>query len=176
MPIFGVTASAANIFKTGAYFSLGTTTVTGGSVADITFSSIPSNFKHLEIRYSVLCTSASDVYLQYNSDTASNYRYHLLQTNGVSVYSDQNTATGNYIGPIVASPSPACGIIQIMDYANTNKFKTNKSLVNSDNNGGGYASLTSSMWRNTNAVSTIRFYAAQNLLVNSKVSLYGIVG
>lgn len=176
MPIFGITASTGNLYKPSSYYSLGTTTVTGGSASDITFTGIPSNFAHLEIRFSVLCTSATDIYTQYNSDTASNYRYHLFQTNGVSVYSDQNTATYNYIGPVVASPSPACGIIQIMDYANTNKFKTNKSLVNSDNNGGGYATLSSSMWRNTNAISTIKFYAGQSLLVNSKVSLYGIAG
>jgi hypothetical protein len=160
----------------GAYQSIQTSTVTGSSAADITFSNIPNTFTHLEIRFSILCTSANDIYTQYNSDTASNYRYHLFQTNGVAVYSDQNTSTGNLIGPIVASPSPCCGIIQIMDYANTNKFKTNKSLVNSDNNGGGYVTLSSSMWRNTNAISTIRFYAGQNFLVNSRVSLYGIVG
>jgi hypothetical protein len=176
MPIFGVTASSGNSSRMSSYFSLGTTTVTGSSVADITFTGIPSTFKHLEIRYSILCTSASDAWLQYNSDTASNYRHHQFQTNGVSVYSDQNTATKNLVGPIVASPSPACAIIQIMDYANTNKFKTSKTLSNADNNGGGYATLVSGMWRNTNAISTIRFYAAQNLLVNSKVSLYGIVG
>jgi hypothetical protein len=185
MPIVGSFAGAsARAYGLGAgsvlipaYQSIQTSTVTGSSAASITFSSIPSTFKHLEVRFSGLATSACDTAVQFNG-AATNYNYHYLQTNGVSVYSGYSgAATELYCGSIVASPAVAIGVISILDYADTNKFKTVRSLSNADNNGGGYATFVSGLWRDTASISSIKFnFTGQNMLVNTTVSLYGILG
>ena len=50
MPILGIIASSIQGSKTTAYESIATQTVGAGGVASVTFSSIPSTYKHLQLR------------------------------------------------------------------------------------------------------------------------------
>jgi hypothetical protein len=52
-------------------------------------------------------------------------------------------------------------ILDILDYANTNKYKTIRLLAGVDVNGtvatfGGVVGLTSGLWQNTNAITSIK--------------------
>ena len=66
-------------------------------------------------------------------------------------------------------------IIDIFDYANTNKYKTMRSLYGSDLNGSGQVGIASSVWMNTNAINSIKLYfTSSNLAQYSSFALFGV--
>jgi hypothetical protein len=167
--------------STTAYESIATTTVGSGGTATITFSSIPSTYTHLQIRYFAKNTSADySIRAQFNSDTAANYSYHGLYGTGstVAAYSGASQTYMQFGNNADTTTSVfAGGIIDILDYTNTNKYKTTKSLTGWDKNGGGIIELTSSSWRSTSAVTSISLFDfAGDFAQYSSFALYGIKG
>ena len=162
--------------STTSYESIATTTVGGGGSSTITFSSIPSTYKHLQIRCAVL-TTAGGINIQYNSDTGSNYTYHQLYGTGTSALANAGTShTAGFIGYNNAAGSNTTAIVcDILDYQNTNKYTTHKSLAGTDVNGsGGTLTFFSGLWLNTAAVSTIDIKGTFSQY--SHFALYGIKG
>ena len=75
--------------------------------------------------------------------------------------------------------NPAVNIIDIVDFASTNKYKTIKSLTGRDNYGSGTISLNSGAFFNTtNAITSITLstITSVNLAQHSFIGLYGIKG
>jgi hypothetical protein len=71
------------------------------------------------------------------------------------------------------------GVIDILDYANTNKYKTTRTLSCFDTNNvdRGLTMLLSGNWRSTSAVTTVRLFAGNNSMAQySSFALYGIKG
>ena len=180
-PILGIVASSKLGAPPGAYESIASATPV--SVNNVTFSSIPSTYKHLQIRYSVRGSSGGlSLYMQLNADTASNYSNHVLNGYGTAAsaegYANQSQ---NPVGPVYNGTSATyqtVGIIDIHDYASTTKNKTVRTFAGQDSNGSGDVDLLSFNWRNTNAVTSIKFYVpgAGTFVAGSTVSLYGIQG
>jgi len=70
-------------------------------------------------------------------------------------------------------------VIDILDYANTNKYKTTRALAGLDiNAAGGFIALRSGNWRNTNAITTITLKPESSRIFAqySQFALYGIKG
>jgi hypothetical protein len=67
-------------------------------------------------------------------------------------------------------------VIDILDYQNTNKFKTARGLGGSDNNGNGEIYLTSGLWRDTSAITSVSLFPGVGTTFNqySSFALYGI--
>jgi hypothetical protein len=166
----------------GSYESIATAVGTGSSDS-ITFSSIPSSYKHLQIRYFAKCNSATGAYLRFNSDSGNNYAWHYLDGQG-SVASAAGYAPQPAVGISppesgIGSSQFSVGIIDIIDYASTTKNKTTRTFTGIDVNGvGGDIALNSGLWRNTAAITTILFttLAGGNFTSDSVFSLYGIKG
>lgn len=185
-PIIGILASQQIAQNLNSYESIATTTVGAGGASTITFSSIPSTYKHLQIRSSVLLTSANNIKMQVNGDTASNYSSHSLTgggTGGTTVSSGSLLSTfmyaGFYAGGI--SNAPQAAVIDILDYKDTNKYKTIRVLEGSGSNGNGlygdYVGLWSGNWRSTSAITSITLYPTSGLFdINCRIALYGIKG
>jgi hypothetical protein len=181
-PILGIYASSASpsIFAT-SYESIATATPSG--VTTITFSSIPSTYTHLQLRLLTrTATSASDfIAIRFNGDTASNYTYHYLEGNGSSAYAggaapDTVITWNGADGGDTANTFNAC-VFDILDYANTNKFKTARFLQGHDLNGSGLVGLRSGLWRNTSAINSITVLTfSPNFATGSSIALYGIKG
>lgn len=191
MPILGIIASQ-NYSRT-SYESISTVTVGGGGAATITFSSIPATYTHLQIRGISRSTNGSNAgistYVRFNSDSASNYSYHGLTTyQGASaafdVFGGANSTfalSGTMPNSGLLSNMFDATVIDILDYANTNKYKTIRSLSGYDMNGAttgyNYLGLYSSNWRSTSAISTITLSGASNDFAQySQFALYGIKG
>lgn len=165
------------------YFSIQTVTVGAGGSSTVTFNSIPSTYTHLQIRClskdnRTAANTAFDIRL--NSDSSSNYSVHNLETDGggsVVAGGTANTGAigiGNSSGGTNASIFGA-QIIDILDYANTNKFKTVRTLGGHDQNGSGYLGLYSGNWRSTSAVTSITIIPlVANIQQYSSFALYGI--
>jgi hypothetical protein len=181
MPILGIMASSRLSWEpAGAYDSLATVTVPSGGVASITFTGIPSTYKHLQIRALTRSVNVGGLYvnMRFNGDTASNYSYHELYGNGTSALAAAGSSTTFAVGIDgvynIASTFNA-GIIDILDYANTNKNKTTRTLTGFDNNGSGLIFLVSSLWRSTAAINQIEFTVSSgNFAEYSSFALYGI--
>jgi hypothetical protein len=186
MPILGILASSKLIAAAGDYESIATVTVGSGGAANVEFTSIAADWTHLQIRAIHRSARAQDqdfISFRLNGDTGSNYAYHLLSGDGSSASVDAainltygsdffTTAANNTAGIFGAS------VIDILDYANTNKFKTIRTLSGADRNGAGRMQLHSSLWRSTSAITSIKFYSANsaNLVQYSHFALYGIKG
>jgi hypothetical protein len=163
--------------STTSYESIATTTVGGGGATDVTFSSIPSGFEHLQIRCLVQANTSgnSALSLNYNSDTtASNYYRHALLGDGSSA---STQAAQQFYAGVITDNAWSVNIIDILDYKNTNKYKTTRVLGGRENNSTGSVFFTSQLWMNTNAISTIKISpAAANFVEYSSIALYGIKG
>ncbi len=185
-PMLGIMASAisGNLFAPrGAYDSIATASGTGSS-GTITFSSIPSTYTHLQIRFIGRSTSASSstVKVNFNSDTGSNYANHMLYGEGSAVYAANNTSQtymrfyGMAYSALTASVMSA-HIVDILDYANTNKNKVYRTLGGFDANGSGEQGLFSGLWMSTTAITSIDLIAgAGSWSTDSRFALYGIKG
>ena len=184
-PILGIYASARPPLIVGDFESIATVTVGSGGTAEINFTSIAADWTHLQIRCLNKRTSAGSA-IQTDSirvgngsiDTGSNYSLHLIEADGSSVVAagaanQSSVYSGNSIDSGATSVF-AVSIIDILDYANTNKYKTIKVLSGVDNNGSGVVSFQSGSWRNTAAITHIRLYpTAGNIAQYSHFALYG---
>lgn len=190
MPILGILASAiTGNLVTNSYESIATSTVSSNT-ASVTFSSIPATYKHLQIRglgrNSRTVDRVASFAMQFNSDTGTNYFYHRLYGDGSAAGGDgPGSATSSMIGIGVACDLNTAGIFgafvwDILDYANTSKYKTTKFLGGIDNNrtsDAGYSNLCGGLWNNTNAISSITLFPNVDLWVaGSTFALYGIKG
>jgi hypothetical protein len=178
MPILGIIASQDYNRVTNSYESIATVTVGSGGASDVTFSSIPSTYTHLQIRFLARSSGSPDTKVQYNSDTTTtNYRTHLLYGDQASAVASTlaNTAYVGYIA--TASNTFGASVVDVLDYANTNKYKTARSLAGYDANGSGYAILYSHLWMSTSAITSIKIYPdSGNFTQYSSFALYGIKG
>lgn len=183
-PILGIIASqgkvAANSYESIATFTLGSNT------ASVTFSSIPQTYKHLQIRYNGRSDrSQNSEYgvVSYNSDTSTNYSFHSITGDGATVPVDAAATVAYqsllyFPGALRGSNIFGSGVVDILDYANTNKYKTLRTLNGYDSNGDGRISFQSGSWRNTNAITsiTIATFNGSNFITSSSFALYGIKG
>ena len=169
-----------------AFQSISTSTVSGSSVAYVEFTSVPSTFKNLQIRFMAKTVSgdvgSSATRIEYNSDTTTaNYASGYWLSNSIT-FSKAKTDGPNYGTWIpnsgaVSSSGFGVGVIDIYDYTNTNKFT--QSISNSGYADTSYRQVhqTTQGWRNTSTPTTIRLTPYDgNIAVGSYFALYGIEG
>ena len=188
-PILGIMASqiSGHLFTpTGSMYHIASTTLST-TAASITFSSIPADYTHLQLRsYFTPYSTAGDGFVQltFNSDTAANYSWHYLSGNGSAAGAGAlsgasqlpfsvATGTGN------SSLYPGVSVCDILDYANTSKYKTLRAIsgIEQNTNSGGTNQqyLFSGNWRNTAAITSISIpspYGSFNS--GTTIALYGV--
>lgn len=172
-----------------SYESIATTTVGSGGTSTITFSSIPSTYKHLQIRYIARDVSSTNdgnsAVLRFNSDSGTNYVRHYMLGDGASVpVGAVQNLTGIDGGLIQGGGGAAscfsAGVIDILDYTSTSKYKTVRSLSGNNTNttsAVNYVEFESGLWLNTNAIDSIAITCnGGNLAQYTQFALYGIKG
>ena len=177
----GIMDGAGGAGAVGDYDSIQTVTL-GSNAASISFSSIPSTYKHLQIRGNLNNTGTDAALVTFNSDTGSNYARHRIAGNGSTTNAaGQASQTNFYINSLMGFFATASVfspvILDVLDYKETTKYKTARSLTGSEDNSVGGVEMDSGLWQNTAAISTITFTAASgNWLAGSTLALYGIKG
>ena len=163
----------------GNYESIATVIVGSGGASEINFTSIPGTYASLQVRYIARHSTTDDtIGFQFNADTGSNYARHRLSGDGSSASSA--AVTSGTRGTAGTANNTAntfmVSIMDILDYTDTNKYKTVRILPGRDYNGSGDIQLLSTLWMNTNAITSIKFYfeSAGNFAQYSKFALYGI--
>jgi hypothetical protein len=169
----------------GSYDALADITVPSGGLASITFAGIPTDYKHLQIRILARDNRSSSTLnnttFQINGDTGNNYSNHSLFGDGSSISVFGLASYPYSYGAIVASASASASvfgasIIDILDYADTNKNKTFRVLSGIDNNGSGSMRLYSGLWMSTSAITSITFdsESSGDFVEHSSFALYGV--
>ncbi len=189
MGILGIYASQISGHLSNPQYESIASASGNGSSSTITLSSIPSTYKHLQLR--ILARDARAVTLDtmqmwYNADNdGTHYSRHALRGNGstasaqavVQSYGEWHE-TGQIPGSSAGSDIMGVAVIDILDYANTNKYKVIRSLSGTDANGSGSIRLLSGLWNSTAAISSITFEnnGASAFTSSTRIALYGIKG
>jgi hypothetical protein len=190
-PILGIMASAVsgNLTPTTGFVSIATVTVGSGGSSSIDFTNIPQVYKHLQVRAILRSTRSANsdgpLFRLGNGsvDTGSNYSWHFLKGDG-SAASANGFATQSTLGlgdfPAASRTSGVFGtfVIDILDYQNTNKYKTTRALNGYNSSGAGDLRFVSGLWQSTSAINTIKIYPeiGPNFAEYSSFALYGIQG
>jgi hypothetical protein len=177
-------------------------TATGtGSSGTISFTGIPSTYKHLQLvglaqdTTGSTGTGDSGIVIRFNNDSGSNYSYHggtggLGAASTTSVISKVTTSAtfmdGWYTGAAWTNSGGYSGVVtsyylvNINDYASTSKFKTMdwqfgyEANSSSTNQGVGYFTGN---YKSTSAVNRVDFIlSSTNFSTKSHFALYGIKG
>lgn len=177
MPILGIIASSLPA-AAGDFESIATVSVGSGGASTVDFTSISSSYTHLQLRFIAASSSADmDIWARFNSDSGTNYARHRIYGDGSSVAADAE-ANSNAIDTFGRTGSGtsnfSANVVDILDYANTNKYKSTRSLFGRDSNGSGYMMFSSGLWMNTNAITSISLFPQTgNFTQYSHFALYG---
>ncbi|NBT49322.1 MAG: hypothetical protein EBT07_16175 [Actinobacteria bacterium] len=172
-----------------SYESIATVTVGSGGSSTVTFSSIPSTYSHLQVRFigrsSNTGTGTDNLHIRINSDSGSNYAEHYFSgTGAITDYGTQTSITNLVLREGLprngnSASIFSAGVIDLLDYTSTNKNKTIRSLWGHDRNGAGMVGFGSGLYFATPAaISTLTFTveSSYNFVEYSKFALYGIKG
>ena len=172
-------------YEPSQFYSIVSATGTGSSNT-ISFTSIPATYAHLQIRINGRSTNVSTsslIYLYINNDTTNaNYARHRLSGDGATATAaGAADAQAQIIRTSAASAAAnimGTGVIDLLDYTSTTKYKTFRGFSGHDQNDtNGEIWLTSVLWKNTNAVNRIDLiYGSGSWTTNSTIALYGIKG
>jgi hypothetical protein len=179
----GILASSGGAARTYEQIA---TTILSSSAASVTFdlTGLGATYRHLQLRSTSNTTAtgvnATNLAARFNSDSGSNYAFHILFGDGSSVTSAAATSsTSVSIGDMPNNTSIfGAAITDILDFASTTKNKTVRSQV------GLHApssmirtALRSGVWLSTSAITSITITSSSDSLkTGSRFSLYGIRG
>jgi hypothetical protein len=164
-------------------FQLISTSLISTTTASVTFSAIPATFKHLQLRIVGRNTDGAtfrSLTLRLNGDTGSNYGYQSMRGQNTTISS---AAPGSYQTSLLIGETPGAGsaangfgslFVDLIDYANTTKIKTTKTM-------GGNAATNdviafNGTWNSTAAITSILVSDAvtsTSFAAGSRISLYG---
>ena len=154
--------------------ALATTTLAAAS-GTITFSSIPATYRDLVFVMDgkLDVDTPTEGRLYFNADQGSTYSRVFMYADGSSYSSGAATLTGG-ITPLYLRGNQANAIVQIFDYAETNKHKTVLSRGNAPSNLG--LTAMAQRWASTSAITSLTINFAVDFAIGSTFSLYGIKG
>ena len=176
-------------YDPAAMDSIATVTVGSGGSSYIEFTSIPNTYTHLQIRYLARTNRATYGVESFkinvgvsSADTGANYTRHYLLGDGSSVAAAADTSATYWEGVndfgTTTGGSFGAGVIDILDYANTNKYKTVRYITGFDSNDGNRDRITiaSGLWQSSSAITSITLEAdaSQTLSQYTTLALYGI--
>jgi hypothetical protein len=171
------TLSSGVAASTSSYESIASVTAAGGETS-LVLSSIPSTYVSLQMRYIGMDnsggTSAGALKIRFNSDSGSNYSETILLGSGANAIA----ARGSNITAIVhnyTNTSIASAITNIMNYSNSNIYKSTLTRWNSTISADPYVAEYVGLWRNTTAITSLTvFVGSGNFVAGSIFTLYGI--
>jgi hypothetical protein len=165
----------------GGYDALNAVTLST-SAASITFSNIPADYKHLQIRWIARNTDASQntLYARMN-DISSSYAHHLIYGGAAEgIGSEVGFPSDSFFLGSISNSNRAAncfssGVADILDYSSTSKLKVVRSISGRDDNTNGIFIVSSSgYFGGTQAIESLTLTSAGNLTANSHFALYGI--
>lgn len=160
------------------------------TTSSITFSGIPQGYSNLQIRALTRDNRGAEYLyntyiMQFNDDSTNSYSSHAVYGQSVSGSSPIVDYFGNasqsriitYATPVNIATSQIFGsqIIDILDYTDTDKYKTTRLLGGVDENASGLIGFMSGAWYKKDAINSITLSGnGASFVANSEFSLYGV--
>lgn len=153
---------------------------TNGGNVDI--QNIPQTYNHLQVRFTARAANAqseSDFIIRPNGVATSIYSFHDLAGLGSTVIS-RNATSQNLIrlrripADNMTANIFAGGVIDILDYSNTEKFTTLRAFVGFHGDLSSQININSGLFQSTDAVTRLVCFSDGNFKAGTRVSLYGI--
>lgn len=168
------------------YDKIATTTLSSAA-SSVTFSSISGSYTDLVLIINAATTHTSSTfpYLQFNSDTGTNYSATELYGTGSAAGSarDSNTAKG-WIGfdvSISTTVGESISTVNVMNYSNSTTYKTWLARSNRASSALDYAGTDAivGLWRSTAAITSVTIKNSRgatdyNFASGSTFTLYGV--
>jgi hypothetical protein len=167
------------------FIKIASVTVGAGGAASIDFSSIPSTYTDLCIKYSTRTDRAnftSDIYIQFNGVMTATYSFRRLYGNGTGPASDtlSNNSAGGFAGTAVGATATASTFgnseIYIPNYTSANAKSWSSDGVTENNATGVLTAIYAGLWSGTAAITSIAIkdYNSANFVQYTTATLYGI--
>ena len=151
------------------------TTTLGSATATVTFSSISGSYTDLVLVCAVKNTAntGDEVAFQLNSDTGSNYSRTRIFGDGSTAQSGRNLNTTKGALGINSTAQFSTVIANFQNYSNGTTYKT---VVSRGSDASNYVSAYVSLWRNTNAITSIVLLpdSGTTFTSGSTFTIYGI--
>jgi hypothetical protein len=157
----------------------------GSGSASVTFSSIPSTYTDLCVRFSARVergVSITPLWMRINSDTGTNYTMRLGYGNGSAVdalsYNLEYFITGYVNAASTTSSTYSNGEIYLNNYTSGNQKSFSCDMVAENNASQAYNGFSAGLWSGTSAINSITFLegnGSSNITQYSNFYLYGIV-
>jgi hypothetical protein len=154
------------------YTPIATTTL-GSATNSVEFTSISGSYTDLVFVANFSNTSNTDLYFRVNGSTSG---YSVTQFYGASWTSTKSSRYTNTNTWVLDPGGNGMGtgqtnlVLNIQDYSNTTTYKTSLARVNSEI----VAGAVTGLWRDTSAITSVRFYVDQNFASGSTFTIYGI--
>ena len=178
------TLTAPGDVDPGAMIPISTTVVGAGGVSSVVFSNIPQVYQDLQVRFIFRGTLADvncDMFCWLNGDTTqANYGRTFLRGNGTAASAGiaaPSTApiSGTGTGSTATASMFGSGILDILDYSNSNKNKVTRAWSGEERNGAGSIWLFSTYYTlNTPITSLTLVPQSSSFAEYSHFALYGI--
>lgn len=160
---------------------IASSTVGAGGATDIDFTSIPSTYTDLCLKFSfrdgTTAGTQSSCYLKFNNLTT-NRSTRWLFGNG-SVAGSGNNASSMYLLNIPGNTATAStfsnGELYIPNYAGSQNKSSSADLVPEQNGTSTYMTLAANLWSDSAAINRITITSDGNFAQHSTAYLYGII-
>jgi hypothetical protein len=143
----------------------------------VTFSSIPATYRDLILIGNVKASATVDnMNMRLNGDTGSNYSYVIMRGNGSSTFSSSEASQTFMRMDLFPSGVTTTGnanyIVQVMDYAQTDKHKT---VLNRHNDAAQLVGAIAGRYAITTAVSSVSFFInSTTFAAGTTFQLFGV--
>lgn len=192
-PILGIIASQ-NYSRVapdnGAMFPIAMVNVGSAGATYVEFANIPQTYKHLQIRAilrGATADTAGQSWIRVNGITTDSYSWHGFYGTGSGTGTENSTFSAkDAIYSAFRHPSNTAtsgifgvGVCDILDYTNSSKLKTVRTLSGYDANGSGQVRLYSGvLLSTTNAITSLRIQdqSGGGYTQYTQFGLFGIKG
>jgi len=162
------------------YTPIATTTISGSSTTQVTFSSISGYTDLVCVANTAPLANIAVLQVRFNNDSGDNYSYVQYSGNGSSSATTTDTAQ-NYAlasGTLLDTTNRTMHIMYVNDYANATTYKTLLTRGNrAANTSLAAVSESASIWLNTAAITSYTIRAGGEILpAGSTFTLYGLLG
>ena len=140
------------------YIKIASNTVGAGGAASVTFSSIPSTYTDLLVKFSARTTETqiySSLNIQFNGLGNTNHSNKEITGNGASVSSSSVNYIGYASGANATANTFASFDVYIPNYTSSNYKSYSTDAVSENNATTAYATFHAGLWSNTAAISSI---------------------
>ena len=155
-------------------YTLIDSTTLGSSASTVTFTGISATGKG-DLVLVIDCQGSNNTRVEgiLNSDTGTNYRYVNMQADGSAAESYNDNGMNYFHAGVIRSTSRSLNIVNIMDFAATDKHT---SILSKENNAAYRLFVRAIRWANTAAVTSLTLSpAAGTLNSGSTFFLYQLV-